>query len=330
MVDSHGRVIEYMRISITDRCNLRCKYCMPDGIEAVPMSDILTFEEIESCVRVAAKEGIKFIKITGGEPLVRRGVASLVKMIKQVDGIESVTLTTNGVLLQEHLDVLIAAGVDGINVSLDTLDRNRYQEITGFDVLPQVLEGIEAAYKSGVSTKINVVALRSEEVDGLSEDYWKLIERTLDYSVDVRFIEMMPIGLGKLFSVESTERILEEIKKRYPRLCRDVSTHGYGPAVYYRIPGAKGSIGFISAIHGKFCDSCNRIRLSSKGYLKTCLCYEDGADLREILRSNQPQQVMEKRLQKAIRETILLKPKEHCFDKANLITEEKYMSSIGG
>lgn len=326
MVDSQGRNIDYMRISITDRCNLRCKYCMPNGIVAVPMEEILTFEEIVSCAEAGAKLGIKYIKVTGGEPLVRKGCPELIKMLKAVDGIEKVTLTTNGVVLQQHTDKLVEAGLDGINISLDTLDRNRYQDITGFDELSQVLKGIEAAYESGIKTKINVVALEGRSV----EDYRLLVDMTSNRDIDVRFIEMMPIGMGKMFSAVSSQELLEQFREMYPGLEADYTDHGFGPAVYYKIPGALGSIGFISAIHGKFCDTCNRVRLSSMGYLKSCLCFDNGVDLREILRGQQDGITRDRLLQEAIRKAILDKPKEHCFDKPREITEEKFMASIGG
>ena len=330
VVDLQDRKIDYMRISITDRCNLRCKYCMPDDIETIPMAEILTFEEIVECVKVAAKLGIKYIKVTGGEPLVRKGCSDLIAMIKSVDGIEKVTLTTNGVLLEENIESLVSAGIDGINISLDTLDRDRYKMITGFDELPKVLRGIETAYKSGVRTKINVVALGSSFANELSEEYKLLVEKTLRYDLDVRFIEMMPIGLGKLYPAASTEKILKQIVELYPETVRDYSRHGYGPAVYYKLPGAMGSIGFISAIHGKFCSECNRIRLSSTGFMKSCLCFNQGADLREILRDENDDFTKEKKLVEVVKQVILNKPKEHCFEDKTAITEEKYMASIGG
>ncbi|MBO6129939.1 MAG: GTP 3',8-cyclase MoaA [Pseudobutyrivibrio sp.] len=326
VVDLYGRNIDYMRISITDRCNLRCKYCMPNGIQSVAMEELLSFEEIISCVKAAAKLGIKYIKVTGGEPLVRRGCSNLIKMLKAVDGIEKVTLTTNGVLLQQHIDSLIDAKVDGINISLDTLDRNSYFRITGFDELQVVLRGIDVACENGIKTKINVVALEEKPL----EEYRNLVELTLKKDIDVRFIEMMPIGMGRMFSPVSSQKLLAQFREMFSELEIDYTNHGFGPAVYYKVPGALGSIGFISAIHGKFCDCCNRIRLSSMGFLKSCLCYDTGVDLREILRDMNDDATRDRLLQEAIRDAILGKPKEHCFDRPLNITEEKYMASIGG
>ena len=193
MKDLYGRTIDYMRISITDRCNLRCRYCMPDGIEWIPMDEILTYEQIETVCRVAVSLGINKFKITGGEPLVRKGCPELIGSIKQIPGVEQVTITTNGILLKEQLDRLILAGVDGVNVSLDTLDAEKFKQITGFDLLDRVEASIQSAVAKGLRVKINTV-LQS----GVNEDEWKgLMDLAKDQRLDVRFIEMMPIGYGK-------------------------------------------------------------------------------------------------------------------------------------
>ena len=223
--------------------------------------------------------GVRFLKVTGGEPLVRRDCCQLVAALKAVPGIEKVTLTTNGVLLGQYLEDLQRAGIDAINVSLDTLDAGQYAAITGRDCLDQVKASIRRAVEAGIGVKINAVSL------DLGEDNWReLVEIGREHPVDVRFIEMMPIGYGRKFPCVDHRSLLARMKACYPAMEPDGRRHGYGPAVYYRIPGFKGSVGFISAIHGKFCDSCNRVRLTSQGYLKTCLCYEDGVDLRAILR----------------------------------------------
>lgn len=324
MLDSYGRTIDYMRISITDRCNLRCKYCMPDGIVWVPMSQILTLEEILSVASCGASLGIRHIKVTGGEPLVRKDCSYLVKMLKQIPGIEKVTITTNGILLGQYLEELTEAGIDGINISLDTTDRNQYREITGQDGLELVMESLKKASKLDIPVKINAVSL------DLGADWAEVLKLAADYPVDVRFIEMMPIGFGKQFPAISHEVLLKEIEKRYPGMEKDVRAHGFGPAVYYRIPGFLGSVGFISAIHGKFCDSCNRIRLTSQGYLKTCLCYEDGVDLRPVLRSGRPEEEKNRELRLAMEQAVFQKPGAHCFERPGQITEAHGMSAIGG
>lgn len=319
MRDSYGREIDYMRISITDRCNLRCVYCMPKKVPSVPMAEILTFEEIQKIAACGARLGIRHLKVTGGEPLVRKGCTSLVGMLKAVPGIETVTLTTNGIYLREHLSDLVDAGIDGINISLDTLDRECYRQLTGFDALPQVLEALKEAADAKIRIKVNAVSIQ-----GLNEKNWRqVIEIARRYPVDVRLIEMMPIGYGQQFQTVDHQVLLSQMRKEYPEMERDSSKHGWGPAVYWKIPGFLGSIGFISAIHGKFCGSCNRLRLTAQGFLKPCLCYEEGIDLKAILRGGGS-------LEDAMRTEILRKPKAHCFEAPEKMTEHHLMQRIGG
>lgn len=319
--DLYGRTIEYMRISITDRCNLRCKYCMPQGIQQVPMNEILTYEEIETVCREAVKLGIRMFKITGGEPLVRKGVAELVRMVKEIPGVEQVTLTTNGILLKKHLDALMEAGLDAVNVSLDTLDKKRYKEITGFSELGAVLSAIDAAVNSGLRVKVNTVLQR-----GINEGEWDPLLRLAEkWQLDVRFIEMMPIGAGKQCQTVSNEELLRKVKAIYPDIEMDERVHGNGPAEYYRIPGFRGSIGFISAIHGVFCDHCNRIRMTATGELKPCLCYGDTLSVKKVLREGNSDDV-----RALIEQAILGKPRMHCFTQMQDITEHKKMVQIGG
>lgn len=342
MKDFYGRTIDYMRISITDRCNLRCKYCMPYGVECVPRWDILTLEEIEAVAICAAGLGIRHIKVTGGEPLVRKDCCQLVKRLKDTPGIDKVTITTNGVLLERYLDDLAEAGIDGINISLDTVDRDLYWNITGADVLGNVMAVLKRASQMPVSVKVNAVSIE------FGQPVWpQMVELAREYPVDVRFIEMMPIGYGRNFKTVNHQELLEEMKQAYPFMEEDDRVHGFGPAVYYRIPGFKGCVGFISAIHGKFCNDCNRVRLTSQGYLKPCLCYEDGADLRKILRNGQERPAEEghyrwplascpsdERLQMELRQamerTIAAKPAAHCFECPGQITEAHNMIAIGG
>ncbi len=325
MLDGFGRQIEYLRVSVTDRCNLRCRYCMPDGIKWIPMDEILTLEEIAEVVRCGATLGIKSVRLTGGEPLTRKGLVSLVRMVKETGGIQRVSLTTNGILLKENLPDLMDAGLDAVNISLDTVDRERYKEITGTDGLQSVLSAIDSAYEAGIGTKVNVVSM-----DSVREELDPLIDIARDKAVDVRFIEMMPIGKGREFTAFDHRELLLMLKERFPGLERDMEIHGSGPAVYYKIPGFKGSIGLISSIHFKFCDSCNRVRLTSRGFLKTCLCYEDGTDLRGILRSGLPDAEREESLIRAMEGAIRQKPRFHCFDNMDDITESAFMNGIGG
>lgn len=321
MRDGFGREIDYMRISITDRCNLRCRYCMPDGIPWIPMEEILTYEEITAVAGEAAKRGIQKIKVTGGEPLVRRGCPELVGMLKKVPGIKQVTLTTNGVLLSGYAKKLQENGLDAVNVSLDTLRPERFQEITGSDRLSEVFEGIDAALACGLPLKINTV-LQS----GKNEDEWMdLAGLAEDRKLDVRFIEMMPIGSGGQFEPVSNEDIFQRLKERFGDLSADEKKHGNGPAVYYRIPGFSGSVGFISAVHGKFCGSCNRIRMTSTGGIKPCLCFDEEISVREAVRSGNLGEV-----RRLLSLAVGKKPECHHFEDREQITERRKMSRIGG
>lgn len=329
MKDAYQREIDYMRISITDRCNLRCSYCMPEGVEWIPMEEVLTYEEIAAVCEEAAKLGIRKVKITGGEPLVRRGCADLVSMIKGIAGIRQVTLTTNGVELKRYAVALKQAGIDGINISLDTKRPKLFRRITGFDRMQEVLDGIDAAYELGIPVKINTVLQ-----PGINEDAWKeMAEFARERKIDVRFIEMMPIGSGREIASISNEDVKKGLEQTYGSLERDRMVHGNGPAVYYRIPGFCGSIGFISAVHGKFCQSCNRIRMTATGELKPCLCYGDSISIKEALRtrlSDGSCGIDEEHLRKSLETAILKKPRAHCFEEEMSITEKKKMAQIGG
>jgi cyclic pyranopterin phosphate synthase len=322
MYDRYNRNIDYMRISVTDRCNLRCRYCMPEDIQSVSMSEILTYEEIIRVIKASVSLGIINYRITGGEPLVRRGVEKLAAMIKSVPGVKTLTLTTNGVALAEYAEALKAAGLDGINVSLDTVDPAEYEKITGRAELAQVMAGIERAVSQEIPVKLNAVT-------GVVRDYKDLILFTDQHGLILRFIEMMPIGYGRAYAKGGSNELfayLEECYGKAEPLHKYECDYGTGPAVYYRFPKLHQPLGFIMAVNNKFCDSCNRVRLTSDGRLKPCLCYEDGTDLREILRS----EADDKKLEAVIKEAVLEKRLEHCFGKPELITEEKSMVQIGG
>ena len=325
MIDSYGRKIDYIRISVTDRCNLRCVYCMPEeGVESIPHCQILTFDEIIRVCTVLAKNGLEKIKITGGEPLVRKGVASLIKQLKEIDGIKSVTITTNGVQLVDFYDKLADSGVDSITVSLDTTDRQKYLEITRRDQFENVLNGIKYAQQQGrVRLKINTVPMRVDKQDILS-----LIEFAKDYDTDVRFIEVMPIGAGvdcDSFTEDDIKNIIEE---KYGKLTLCEEVRGNGPSVHYSLEGFKGKIGFISAVSHKFCDKCNRVRLTADGYLKSCLQFESGTYITPALREGKS----DDELLQTLMHGIAQKPKGHKFDqKDNLENrEQRNMSQIGG
>lgn len=323
--DSYGREINYMRISITDRCNLRCCYCMPDGADWIPMKDILTYEEITAVCQEAVKLGITRFKITGGEPLVRRECSKLIRMIKEIPGTEVVTLTTNGLLLGEQLESLMQAGLDAVNISLDTLDKEKYKQVTGFDKLSVVLASITKAVESGIPVKINAVLQK-----GMNEEEWlPLTQLAKNLPLSVRFIEMMPIGYGNIPQSISNEELKEKIMRYYGNLTEDFRIYGNGPAVYYSIEGFKGNIGFISAIHGKFCNLCNRIRMTSTGDIKPCLCYEQRWELKPALRMEHKEKRQES-IQKILIESIKNKPQMHCFENVKSVSEKHFMGQIGG
>lgn len=288
MKDQYKRNIDYMRISVTDRCNLRCRYCMPEeGIECTSHEDILTFEEILQIAEAGAELGIRKIKITGGEPLVRKGVISLVEALKKVPGIEEVTMTTNGVLLKEMAEGLYLAGLDAVNISLDTLLPSKYVSITRRDMLEAVIAGIEKAYQLGLRIKINCVAMKNFNENEIP----MLAGIARNNNIDVRFIELMPIGLGRNYEYISVKEVQNMLEAEYGAGQESKLRHGNGPAVYLDYEGFQGSIGFISAMTQEFCDSCNRVRLTAQGELKLCLNHNQGISLRSLLRENHPGEI---------------------------------------
>lgn len=331
MKDKHGRDIDYLRISLTDRCNLRCIYCMPEeGVKSLSHAEILTYDEILRICRCGAELGIRKIKLTGGEPLVRKGCASLAGQIKAIPGIEKVTLTTNGILLEEQLDDLLKAGIDAINISLDTLNPELFKKVARRDDLDKVLKGIEAALThSGLSLKINSVPVIKEK-----ENFIAVAGLAKKYPIHVRFIEMMPIGYGKTYKSVPSDEILRQFFEAYPDAYRLEKSLGNGPAVYYSAPGFAGEIGVIGAIHEKFCNTCNRIRLTSEGFLKLCLYSGEGLDLRAMLRGG----CSDEEIAEAVTNVIERKPKEHHFTEDGLHlpgtgpadADTRKMSQIGG
>ena len=323
MLDRYGRVINYLRISVTDRCNLRCCYCMPEGVQDVGMKNILTFEEIWEIVRTGVSLGITHIRITGGEPLVRKGCVNLIRGIREIPGVETITMTTNGVLLGNYGKQLKEAGVDGVNISLDTLDPEEFYKITGKRELQEVLAGIRAAKTAGLPVKLN--AVNRKELDPIP-----LVRYAQEENLPIRFIEMMPVGYGKKYVGRSNEELRETLEA----VCgnaecmtnrEELSRMGSGPAVYYQFSDLKVPVGFISAIHGKFCDTCNRVRLTAEGYLKLCLCYDEGEDLRRVLREGEKEN-----LRTIMEQTIFRKPAAHCFEHPTEMTETHEMVKIGG
>ena len=325
MFDSKGRKIHYLRLSVTDLCNLRCRYCMPDGVDKLEREDILTYEEFLRLAALFARCGVDTVRVTGGEPLVRKGVEQLVKGLKAIPGIRKVTMTTNAVLLEQQLPALLEAGLDSVNISLDTLDPALFAKITARDEFAAVQAGIHAALESGIPVKLNCVP----QVGVNEGELEALAALAQDKPLQVRFIEMMPIGYGAAMPCISGPELRARFARRWPELAPLAAAQehalGDGPAVYYTVPGWQGSIGFIAAVHGKFCASCNRVRLTSQGFLRPCLASETGCDLRALLRSGAD----DAQLLAAIWETIWAKPREHHFNDSSM-PATRGMYRIGG
>ena len=325
MFDRYQREIHYLRLSVTDLCNLRCRYCMPDGVEKLEREAVLTYEEFLRLAALFARCGIDTVRVTGGEPLVRKNVAQLVAGLKETPGIRRVTLTTNAVLLAEQLPALLDAGLDSVNISLDTLRPEVFRQITARDDFAAVQAGLQAALQSSLPVKLNCVPQAGVNEGELEQ----LAALAKDNAMQVRFIEMMPIGYGAAMPCISGPELWARFARRWPELAplSPAQEHalGDGPAVYYTVPGWQGSIGFIAAVHGKFCVSCNRVRLTSQGFLRPCLASETGCDLRTLLRSGAD----DAQLLAAIRETIWAKPREHHFNDSSM-PATRGMYRIGG
>ncbi|NLE74699.1 MAG: GTP 3',8-cyclase MoaA [Actinobacteria bacterium] len=315
------RIVDYLRISVTDRCNLRCVYCMPpEGVECIPHESVLTYEEIAFFVRVAADLGFSKVRLTGGEPLVRRGLSWLVRQLAVTPGIVDISLTTNGILLPRYAEELKAAGLNRVNISVDTFDPERYRQVTRGGSLEQALQGVEAAFAARLTpVKINTV-LTYETLDELPA----FVAQTRERPLHVRFIEWMPVGgCGPTSPVDSPTR--DEVIARLStmgRLQPAPSPGGWGPARYFTFAGYRGTLGFISAMSDHFCGDCNRLRLTADGKLKNCLFSDDEVEVREPLREENAQTTA-----KRIRESLERKTfNRFCVDHAN----QRGMSQIGG
>lgn len=319
MKDSFGREINYLRISLTDRCNLRCQYCMPEqGIaDKFQHDQILPLEDIYQIVRVFVKLGVHKIRLTGGEPLVRKGIVEVIEMIKKLDGVKDLAMTTNGVLLKEMAPALKNAGLDRVNISLDTLNPQKYQEITRGGNLSDVLAGIAEARKVGLTPiKINTVLIGGFNDDEILD----LVDLTNRENIDVRFIELMPIGQAADWAERnfiSNETVLEVAKDLIPVEKQDLSS----PATYYKFPNGKGKVGIINPISCKFCEYCNRVRLTSTGKLKLCLHSNKEIDLKKYIHD-------EKALEEVILASIKNKEEAHHLEDGDFITRN--MNQIGG
>ena len=322
ILDSFGRSINYLRVSVTDRCNLRCIYCMPpEGVPQISHNEILTYEEIRIVAQAAAELGINKIRLTGGEPLVRAELPKLIKMLSQIEGIREISLTTNGTLLKKYALEFKQAGLSRVNVSLDTLKADKFRSITRLGKLKDVLEGIEAAKEAGFHpVKINTVVMRGINDDEIL-DFAKM---TYEDRWHVRFIELMPFK-GVAEFVPSIE--LRQYISLLGQLKPYVSVTNNGPAAYYRLAGAKGTLGFISPLTDTaFCSRCNRIRLTPNGKLYPCLLGEDEIDLKMPLRNNASIEELKRLILKAVSS----KPERHHLEEKKVRSVKRKMSQIGG
>ena len=332
MKDGQGRQIDYLRISLTDRCNLRCIYCMPEhGVKSIPRESVLTLEEVHKAIECASQLGIKHIRFTGGEPTVRKGLLSLIERTAQTPGIESVALTTNATLLPGMAADLKAAGLSRVNISLDTLDAEQYRFITRLGNLDDALKGIEAALSAGLfPVKLNTVVVRS-----LNQDLLSFARLTVDAPLHVRFIEYMPIGNGDdcggcgwgPADVVPAKEIIETISAQAQSIGLGslqpaiATPDGWGPAQYYRLPGAQGTVGVISAISNHFCASCNRLRLTADGKIKPCLFSDTEYDIRSALRKGSEEEVLS-----VFKAALSHKPSGH----EHRVGTRRMMSQVGG
>ena len=323
MLDACGRNIEYLRISITDRCNLRCIYCMPEGgVSAMRHEDMLTYEEIERIVRLMARLGVRHLRVTGGEPMARKGCLKLVEKLHAIDGIEDVAMTTNALLLDGRIAEAKAAGLSSLNISLDTLDAQTFKMLTRGGDVSRVRTTIDEALANGLRVKINAVPIDGIN-DGQLVDVAKLAK---DRPICVRFIELMPVGCGRNLKPIPSDRVLGLMRDAFGTLEEDEVQHGYGPARYLKPAGFVGSIGVISAMSHEFCDQCNRVRLTAEGYLKLCLNHTAGLDLRALLRGGADDEKIAEELKKAIAN----KPRRHGFLDEIGDRESRRMNEIGG
>ena len=361
MQDSYGRKITYLRISLTDKCNLRCRYCMPpEGVPQLSHSEILSLEEVSRVAGLLTEMGIDRIRLTGGEPLVRRGIGNLIRELYALPAKPKLALTTNGVLLADRLEAFAAAGLRSVNISLDTRDPETFRKLTGVDRLEQVERAIDRAVSLGFSVKLNCVPIRGINDGELAA----LAEYAREREIAVRFIELMPIGCAGDFRGVSRAELLELLEKEFGRAelpgrsesaapekenvapsgkksatpsgmerdneSSDTSSkmNADGPAEYVHFPGFKGDVGFISPLSHTFCDKCNRIRLTASGQLKLCLYYPDGLDVKKLIRGG----CTDEELKEEIRRAVLAKPKCHNFtdrqDAGN--KEQRTMNQIGG
>ncbi len=328
LIDTYERKIDYLRISVTDRCNLRCVYCMPgEGIDLIESEGIVRYEELLRVARIAISHGVTKIRVTGGEPLVRKGIIKFIRELKSMDGLKDLSLTTNGVLLKEFAGKLKEAGLKRINVSLDSLDRARFGKLTRGDRLDDVLAGLDAALEAGLDpVKINMVVIK-----GFNDDeIMAFAALSKEKPFHVRFIEYMPFDTAegwqreKCLSSGEIKKAIDKVEKLYP--VKGNKDDGAGPARRFRFKDALGEVGFISPVSAHFCSECNRLRLTADGKLRTCLFSDNEIDLRSALRDGSTDEAVEALLFKAVGE----KPLGHQINDNIFKKCSRTMSLIGG
>ena len=326
LYDTFGRVHDNLRISVTDRCNIRCFYCMPDGSPVYgPREEILSHEEIERFVRVAVGLGVRKIRITGGEPLLRKNLGFLIRKLTQIEGVEDLALTTNGVLLAAHAAELYDAGLRRINVHLDTLDRARFLQITRRDELPRVLEGIQACIRLGFPTiKINAVAVKNL----VEPDIVPLARFGREHNIEIRYIEFMPLdaqGLWDRHKVLTADDMVQELSREISPLVAIPDADPSAPATEYRFADGIGRVGFVASVSKPFCKNCNRLRLTADGKLRYCLFAIDETDVRALIRTG-----ADAELEDAIRGNVKAKWIGHEINSAKFVAPPRPMYAIGG
>lgn len=325
LVDSFGRQHTSLRVSVTDRCNLRCRYCMPAcGVDCSPKDEILSFEDLTFTVEAAESMGIEAVRITGGEPLLRRDLPDFVAMLTDEVELDDIAMTTNGFLLPKYADPLAEAGLDRVNISLDSLQPERYLEITRFGEIENVWNGIEAAAEAGFyPIKINALAL-----DGFNDDEFEdWLDLTREHSITVRFMELMPVGQGARMKAEHGEFLdLTKVRRRLVDEygLEPASTEvGNGPARYWKLPGAPGQMGFITPMSNPYCSTCSRLRLTSTGQIRPCMAFDDNVDIKPAIRKRDRREVQQG-LFRAVRD----KPRGHKWNSGEVT--KTGMSEFGG
>ena len=325
LIDGFNRPITYLRLSVTDRCDFRCVYCMAEDMTFLPRKDILSLEELAIIAQQFVELGVNAIRITGGEPLVRRGIDKLFQSLGNLSGLEELTLTTNGSQLHHHIDHLLAANVKRINISIDSLKTERFTALTRTGDLSQVLHNIDLAISAGLQVKLNSVILKDQNSDEILD----LIDFALDKGTDISFIEEMPLGLithhQRTEEFISSEALRERIGQKYSLIPTSQTTNG--PSRYWQVPSYASLIGFISPHSQNFCGACNRVRVTAEGKLLLCLGNEDSVDLKQIIRQHPNDG---ERLKDAIIDSLTKKPEKHHFTTNGDTDIVRFMNTTGG